>query len=156
MRGDWLAISTSLLLALLLTLLPFGGWYGQYAPQWLWLVVMYWVLKTPNQIGLVTAWSMGLLLDVATVGLLGAHALLFTLSAALVLALRPWLNSTGPLQQAIFFSGLSLLYLLFLLWMQGGLSGGLAVLSYFGRSLSNLVIWPVLLFSLYQLRQRLH
>ena len=156
MRGDWLAIGLSLLAALFLSVMPFGGWYSQYAPQWLWLIVLYWVLKSPNQVGLITAWVMGLLLDVATVGLLGAHALLFVLSATVVLSVRSWLNNTGPLQQAIFFAGLSIVYLLLLLWIQGGLSNGLAIANYLGRSLTNLVIWPVLVFLLYQLRQRLH
>ncbi len=156
MRGDWLAIGLSVLLGLVLSLLPITGWYSHIAPQWLWLIVLYWVLKSPQQVGLVVAWSMGLLLDVGTVGLLGAHALLFTLSAALVLGIRPWLNNTGPLQQALFFAGLSVVYLLMLLWIQGGLSNGLAIAGYLGRSLSNLVVWPILLFALYQLRQRLH
>lgn len=156
MRGEWLAISVSLLLGFMLTLLPLGDWYARAAPQWLWLIVMYWALKAPQSVGLIVAWAMGLLLDVATVGLLGAHALLFTLSAAVVLAVRPWLNNTGPLQQALFFSGLSVVYLLMLLWIQGGLSNGLAVASYLGRSLSNLVAWPILLLVFYQLRQRLH
>lgn len=156
MRGDWLAIGLSLLLGFLLSVMPMGGWYTQFSPQWLWLIVLYWVLKTPQQVGLIVAWSMGLLLDVASVGLLGAHALLFTLSAALVLSARPVLNSTGPLRQALFFAGLSLVYLLLLLWIQGGLTSGLAVASYLGRSLSNLVAWPLLLLLLHQIRLRLH
>lgn len=156
MRGDWLAIGLSLLLGFLLSVMPMSGWYTQFSPQWLWLIVLYWVLKTPQQVGLIMAWSMGLLLDVASVGLLGAHALLFTLSAALVLSTRSVLNSTGPLQQALFFAGLSLVYLLLLLWIQGGLTSGLAIASYLGRSLSNLVAWPLLLLLLHQIRLRLH
>jgi len=103
---------------------------------------------------LIVAWTSGLLLDVATVGLLGANALLFTLSAAVVLGLRQMLYFTGPLQQALFIAGLSAIYLLLSLWMQGGISDLSMLLHSLVRVLSNLIAWPLILAAFHLVHRR--
>ncbi|ANJ66976.1 rod shape-determining protein MreD [Halothiobacillus diazotrophicus] len=155
MRGEWLAILLTTTLALVLTLVPFGDWYQQHAPQWLLLTVLYWCIHSPGRVGLVYAWLMGLLLDVGTAGLLGANALLFTLAAALVLALRQMLSVASPIQQALFIAGLSTVYLLFSLWIQGGITSSMALLDYLSRALANLLAWPVITLVFYLIRARL-
>ncbi|MHB1229452.1 MAG: rod shape-determining protein MreD [Halothiobacillus sp.] len=155
MRGEWLSIIATSFVALIFTLFPNAAWYQHDAPQWLLLTVLYWCIQEPTRVGLIYAWFLGLVLDVSTVGLLGANALLFTLSAALVLGLRHMLFVTGPIQQALFIAGLSVVYLLFSLWMQGGISDGLTVLNYIARALSNLLAWPIILLFFYLIRQRL-
>lgn len=155
MRSEWLAILLTTILALVLTLTPFGDWYQQHAPQWLLLTVLYWCIHAPGRVGLVYAWFMGLLLDVGTVGLLGANALLFTFGAALVLTLRQMLSAATPIQQALFVAGLSTIYLLFSLWIQGGITSSMALLGYLGRAPSNLIAWPLITLVFYLIRTRL-
>lgn len=155
MRGDWLAISLTTLIALVLTLTPFGDWYQQHAPQWLLLTVLYWCIHAPGRVGLIYAWLIGLLQDVGTAGLLGANALLFTFSAALILALRQMLSVASPIQQALFVAGLSTVYLLFSLWIQGGITSSMALLSYLTHALSNLIAWPFMTMGFYLIRSRL-
>jgi len=155
MRSEWLSIISTSFVALLFTLFPHNDWYQQYAPQWLLLTVLYWCIQEPTRVGLIYAWSLGLVLDVGTVSLLGANALLFTLSAALVLGLRQMLYVTGPIQQALFIAGLSIVFLLLSLWMQGGISNGVTVLNYLARALSNLIAWPLMLLMFYFIRLRL-
>ncbi|MGC8697946.1 MAG: rod shape-determining protein MreD [Halothiobacillus sp.] len=155
MRSEWLSIISTSFVALVFTLFPSNEWYQNYAPQWLLLTVLYWCIQEPHRVGLIYAWFLGLVLDVGTVGLLGANALLFTLSAALVLGLRQMLHVTGPIQQALFIAGLSIVYLLLSLWMQGGITDGMTVLSYLARAFSNLIAWPFMLFLFYLIRQRL-
>lgn len=155
MRGEWLAILLTTTLALVLTLVPLGDWYQQHAPQWLLLTALYWCIHSPGRVGLVYAWLMGLLLDVGTAGLLGANALLFTLGAALVLALRQMLSVATPIQQALFIAGLSTVYLLFSLWIQGGITSSMALLDYLSRALANLLAWPLITLVFYLIRARL-
>lgn len=155
MRSNWVMIPLSLLVALVLNIgLSSEPWYQHYAPQWLLLTVLYWCIREPNSVGLIVAWIAGLVLDVASVGLLGANALLFTLSAAVVLGLRQMLFFTGPLQQALFIAGLSTLYLLLSLWMQGGISDLTMLLHSLARVLSNLIAWPFILAVFHLLRRR--
>lgn len=154
MRSNWVMIPLSLLVALILTIEPSVPLYQHYAPQWLLLTVLYWCIREPNSVGLVMAWVSGLVLDVASVGLLGANALLFTLSAAIVLGLRQMLFFTGPLQQALFIAGLSTIYLLLSLWMQGGISDSTMIVHSLARVLSNLVAWPFIVLIFHVLRRR--
>jgi rod shape-determining protein MreD len=154
MRNNWVIIPLSLLVALVLSIVPSVSWYQHYAPQWLLLTVLYWCIREPNSVGLFIAWMAGLVLDVASVGLLGANALLFTLSAAVVLGLRQMLFFTGPLQQALFIAGLSTVYLLLSLWMQGGISDLTMLLNSLARVLSNLVAWPLMLAVFHLIRRR--
>lgn len=154
MRNNWAMIPLSLLVALILTVEPSVPLYQHYAPQWLLLTVLYWCIREPNSVGLIIAWMAGLVLDVASVGLLGANALLFTLSAAVVLGLRQMLFFTGPIQQALFVAGLSAIYLLLSLWMQGGISDLTMLLHNLVRVASNLVAWPIILMVFHLLRRR--
>ncbi|OZB73398.1 MAG: rod shape-determining protein MreD [Halothiobacillus sp. 14-55-98] len=154
MRNNWAMIPLSLLVALILTVEPSVPLYQHYAPQWLLLTVLYWCIREPNSVGLIIAWMAGLVLDVASVGLLGANALLFTLSAAVVLGLRQMLFFTGPVQQALFVAGLSAIYLLLSLWMQGGISDLTMLLHNLVRVASNLVAWPIILMVFHLLRRR--
>lgn len=154
MRNNWAMIPLSLLVALILTVEPSVPLYQHYAPQWLLLTVLYWCIREPNSVGLIAAWMAGLVLDVASVGLLGANALLFTLSAAVVLGLRQMLFFTGPIQQALFVAGLSAIYLLLSLWMQGGISDLTMLLHNLVRVASNLVAWPIILMVFHLLRRR--
>lgn len=154
MHRNWVMIPLSLLVALILTIEPSVPMYQHYAPQWLLLTVLYWCIREPNSVGLIVAWVAGLVLDVASIGLLGANALLFTLSAAVVLGLRQMLFFTGPLQQALFIAGLSAVYLLLSLWMQGGISDTTLLLHNLVRVISNLVAWPFILMVFHLLRRR--
>jgi len=45
------------------------------------VVVLYWLLRSPHLCNVGTAWFAGLLVDLATGSLLGQHALSFTLAA---------------------------------------------------------------------------
>lgn len=154
MRSNRVMIPLSLLVALILTIEPSVPLYQQYAPQWLLLTVLYWCIREPHSVGLVVAWVSGLVMDVATVGLLGANALLFTLSAAVVLGLRQMLFLTSPIQQGLFIAGLSTVYLLLSLWIQGGISDSALLLHSLVRVLSNLVAWLFILMVFHLLDQR--
>ena len=80
--NNFLIISASLIIALILTILTFV--FGKYSPDWLYLVVIYWILAVPNSIGLVTAWFIGLLTDVAYGSILGSNALTFVIVSFII------------------------------------------------------------------------
>ena len=79
-------IYLSLLIALLCQLFP---WVGQgiiFRPDFMLVVLIYWLLRAPNLCNVGTAWLVGLLVDLATGSLLGQHALAFTLTAFIALS----------------------------------------------------------------------
>jgi rod shape-determining protein MreD len=51
------------------------AWLGWLRPDWVAMVVLYWVMALPHRVGMVTAWIAGLFVDAMTGNLLGQHAL---------------------------------------------------------------------------------
>ena len=66
-------IHLSLLLAVLLSMLPFPEKISQFMPYWTGLVIIYWSLNRPDKNLILYAFSYGLLLDVLNGSLLGKH-----------------------------------------------------------------------------------
>lgn len=151
MSSSWIAIALTTLAALALSLVPLPPAIQIHAPQWLLLTVIFWALYRPAQAGLLYAWIAGLLLDVATNGLLGLHALLFTLTVFGVLSLRQRLAAAALLSQALLIAGITLAYLLVSLWVQGMATDLLSMATHLSRAISNLAAWPVLFFVLSRL-----
>jgi rod shape-determining protein MreD len=70
-------ITISLASAFLLNLLPWGHWIG--VPDFVALVLVFWSIHQPRQVGIGVAFCMGLLMDVHDAALLGENALAYTL-----------------------------------------------------------------------------
>ncbi|MEM7078649.1 MAG: rod shape-determining protein MreD [Pseudomonadota bacterium] len=75
-QGGWV-IMLSLIVAMILMVLrlpEFMPDLGLLRPQWLLMVVFFWVVETPHRLGLVVAWLLGLLTDVLLAHPLGLNA----------------------------------------------------------------------------------
>lgn len=70
-------------------------------PDWVALVLLYWVMAIPQQVGMVTAWVAGLFVDSMTGNLLGQHALALVFIAWAGLSLYERLRMYSLLQQAV-------------------------------------------------------
>jgi rod shape-determining protein MreD len=81
-RGGWVILVT-VMIAMVLSVVELPAdapeWLAWLRPNWLVLVVFYWVMAVPHRIGLIAAWVVGLLVDVLHGELLGLTA--FTLAA---------------------------------------------------------------------------
>jgi rod shape-determining protein MreD len=71
----------SLVVAALLNLLPWSGWALWFRPDFVALVLLYWCIEQPRRVGFMSAFVLGLLMDVAEGALFGQHALAYTLLA---------------------------------------------------------------------------
>lgn len=76
-----LRIALTFLLAFMCTIFPWPLWLSWLQPNWVLLLLVYWLLYTPYRLGIVTAWFIGVLYDLLTGSPLGVHALTFTLIA---------------------------------------------------------------------------
>lgn len=81
-RGFWV-ILVSFFAAMILTLVTVPNdlpWqFGFLRPDWVLLVLIYWVIALPHRVGVLTAWILGLTMDVLLGSLLGQHALIYLL-----------------------------------------------------------------------------
>lgn len=78
-RAGFIALTLSA--ALMLNLLPWAGAWFWIKPDFVALVVLYWCIEQPRKVGFVSAWLMGLFMDIADGTLLGQHALAYSILA---------------------------------------------------------------------------
>jgi rod shape-determining protein MreD len=102
---SFLLVWSTLTLALLLTVLHLPAdapvLLGWLRPDWVAIVVLYWVMAIPQQVGMVTAWIAGILVDSVTGNLLGQHALGLVFIAWAGLTLHERLRMYSKVQQAL-------------------------------------------------------
>jgi len=99
-RNHW-ALPASLATALLLGLLPLPALLQPLRPYWLALVLAYWLLETPQRVGLGTAFLLGLLADLAFGSLLGEQALRLVVLAFILDRFRARMRFFPMSQQAL-------------------------------------------------------
>ena len=79
-NGGWV-ILLSILVAMVLGVahLPesWPQWLGWLRPQWLLLVLFFWVVELPDRVGLIAAWFIGLFYDALVGSMLGVNAAIF-------------------------------------------------------------------------------
>jgi len=89
----------SIVFAWLISLLPWRVWEG--APDVLLLTLAFWCVRQPNRVGFLTAFVLGLLMDVHDSGLFGEMALRYVLVAYGATALHRRLQRFDLLGQAL-------------------------------------------------------
>lgn len=145
----------SFLLAFIFHLMPWSGLALWLQPEFMLLVLIYWVLRAPYLCNVGVAWFVGLTIDLATGSLLGQHALVYAFTAFLAVSYQRRLTLFDVWQQAAFVLLLLIIErgLLFVLKIfNGGENPGWP---YFAACISGLVLWLVMSFSRFGLHLQL-
>jgi rod shape-determining protein MreD len=140
-----ISVYLSLLLALLCQLFPWVGQGVILRPDFMLVVILYWLLRAPNLCNVGTAWLAGLLVDLATGSLLGQHALAFSVTAfvALTYQRRLVLFNTWQLLAYVFaLLMLERILILLLKLFEGNDNPGFA---YFWPVLTGLLLWQFMI-----------
>ena len=154
-NSEWLLMSCTFIIAFLLTILPLPSIAQWFRPEWVALVLIYWVLTAPDLIGMRTAFLIGLVLDGLRGGLLGQYALVFTLMTFIVLKSHRRLNLFPLWQQAVCVFFIIAGGQLVVAWTRGligqsPISGGLFWLA----ALTSMILWPWLYLLMSDYRRR--
>jgi rod shape-determining protein MreD len=147
------AIVASILVALLLTIIPLPDWAALLRPEFAALVLLYWCIALPERVGVATAWSTGLALDVLRGALIGQHALGLTILAFLAIKLHQRIRVYPLWQQAFSVLVLITLHQLLVLWVNGIIGKPPTSWTYWLPSLSSMLIWPPLFLILRAVRR---
>jgi rod shape-determining protein MreD len=152
-QGGWIIVGT-LVLAALFTVLPLPDWLEAYRPEWVALVVIYWVMALPDRIGLLTAWIAGFFMDVLEGSLLGLNALALALVAYLALSLYQRMRMFTAIQQSSTILILVGIHQLLSFWVLTANSQNTAPnLIFMISALSSAIIWPFIFLALRYLRR---
>lgn len=152
-HGGWIIFAT-LMLAALFTVLPLPEWLEAYRPEWVALVVIYWVMALPDRIGLFTAWITGFFMDVLEGSLLGLNALALALVAYLALSLYQRMRMFTAIQQSSTILILVGIHQLLSFWVLTANSQNTAPnLIFMISALSSAIVWPFIFLGLRYLRR---
>ena len=154
-RGGTGLLWASLLMAFALALWPLPDYLAVLRPNWLALVLCYWVLETPRRAGLGVAFALGLCADVVFGTLLGEQALRLCVIAFIVLRFRAQLRYFTLLQQALAVLALLLNDRVVVLMVRALAGEGWPPASFWIAPLVGAVLWPWIFLLLDDVRLRL-
>lgn len=135
-----LFIWTSLLVAFMLNLMPWGHWIG--VPDFLALVLVFWSIHQPRKVGIGIAFMMGLLMDVHDATLFGENALSYTLLSYFAIMIHRRVLWFKVPAQALHVLPLLLLMQAVQIVIRLMVSGTFPGWLYFTESLVSAALWP--------------
>ena len=135
-------VSLTFMSAMLLMIVPLPNWAIWARPEWVFLVLMFWIMEYPEQVGVGVAWAVGLLMDLLTGTILGLHAFVFTLITYLVIKFHPQLRNFPLWQQSLMIFVLAMLNLALQYWILGLIGTSPGTWAYWLPALTSINIWP--------------
>ena len=155
--GTWV-IAFTFFVAMILAVIPlpeiFPSEVGYLRPEWVVLVLIYWVIALPQRVGIVIAWITGLLMDVLLGSLLGQHAISFVIVAYIAVSLYQRLRMFSLWQQSLEVLAMVGLDRLINFWIES--IAGLTEwnLWYLLASVVSALLWPLVFLLLRTLRRK--
>lgn len=143
-RISRLRVTTTVVIALILAVLPLPRWMDVARPYLLLLLVIYWSLSAPRIAGLMFAWLCGMAIDVLKGTTLGQHALAFLVVSYFTHKLQLRIRVAPLLQQTLTVLLLLFIYELLVWYTDGVLGHPVTTLARWIPVLTSTLLWPVL------------
>jgi rod shape-determining protein MreD len=143
LQNKLLSIYLSLIVAFIFLLLPWSGFALKIRPDFLLLVIIFWLIRAPNLCNVGTAWFVGLFVDLVTGGIFGQYALAYTITAFFAVSYQRRLvlfNHTQQLLYVFVLLMISQLVVLILKTFSGADSLGWG---YFLPTVTGILFWRV-------------
>jgi rod shape-determining protein MreD len=133
----------SLLLAFICLLLPWSGFALTIRPDFLLLVIIFWLIRAPNLCNVGTAWFAGLLMDLATGGIFGQYALAYTVTAFFAVMYQRRLVLYSGTQQLVYVIILLFIAQITLLILKIFAGAHFIGWTYFLPSITGVLLWRI-------------
>ncbi len=143
----------SLLIAMLLQIMPLPELVEAVRPDWLLLFIIYWAMALPHRYNILTAWVLGVMLDVLLGASLGIRALAMSLVIYVVVLHFQRLRNFPMWQQTLIIASLVCIYHLVVFWLEFIVIGATFDFSLFLPAVSSLIIWPWAFLALRRIRR---
>jgi rod shape-determining protein MreD len=154
-RGaPWWLIISSFLVGLIAEVIVIPQAWEFLRPALIALMLVYWTLETPDSVGLGTAFALGLMCDVISLGYLGENAIRFCLLVYATQYFRNQLRFFPVWQQAVVIGFAMSIDLLLRFVLRFALDAPLPGVSDWLRPVFCVLIWPFLYLLLDSLRMR--
>jgi rod shape-determining protein MreD len=124
-------------------LLPWSAKMMQIRPDFVLLVIIYWLIRAPNLCNVGTAWFVGIFVDLATGGTFGQYALAYTVTAYFAVSYQRRLVLFNSLQQAFYVFLLLIISQLTLLLLKIFSGAEIFGWQYFLPSMTGILLWQI-------------
>lgn len=135
-------VALTLFVAFMINLLPLEGMALAARPDFVALVLLYWGLEHPRQLGFSAAFGLGLLMDVSAGSLLGQHALAYSVLMSGAIALHRRVPLFGTREQMLHVFGVLLATQLIVLIIRLAAGGDFPGWWYFLPVVTGALVWP--------------
>lgn len=140
----WLAIPLSFAAGILMTVFPLPPVLGWWRPEWLLLLLVFWVRHQPSYVGIWTGFFLGLVMDIVLGTRFGVHAAEYSVIAWLTFALSRRFRS-GPLSHGLLLVTCLIMTALLIRFLLETILGNRPVSSFYWLPVvSSTVCWPVM------------
>jgi rod shape-determining protein MreD len=133
----------SLLAAYICILFPWSGFVLSLRPDFMLLIILFWLLRAPNLCSVGTAWFMGLWVDLAMGGIFGQYALSYTITAFFAVIYQRRLVLFSKTQQLLYVFSLLVLSQAILLTLKTFAGGQFIGWTYFIPSFIGALLWQL-------------
>jgi len=144
-----------LLVAVSLSAVPLPDYLQPVRPPWAAMAVVYWTMMWPRHCGLVSAWVVGLLLDLLQGTLLGQHAVALAVLSYLTLKFHLQIRIFPLWQLTVTVFSLLAINALIVFLIDGFSGEPLGGMSRWTQVLSGAVLWPMVMAIMDRIRERL-
>jgi rod shape-determining protein MreD len=137
-------ISLTLVLGFICNLFPWGN--TAWVPDFLLVVLAFWIMQTPEKINITSAFFLGLLMDIQTSQYLGIHAITYVITCFLIIYWDRRLKNNTLLGQTVVMLQIFLIanfFQLIVLWGMGTFRE-FAFSYLFIPSILEMCLWPLL------------
>lgn len=131
----------SLVLAFIFLLLPWSGFALKIRPDFILLVIIFWLIRAPNLCNVGTAWFLGLFVDLATGGIFGQYALAYTITAFFAVTYQRRLVLFNHTQQLFYVFLLLIISQVIMLILKTFSGADTLGWSYFLPSFTGVLLW---------------
>jgi rod shape-determining protein MreD len=135
------SIYLSIILAFICILLPWSGIALKIRPDFLLLVIIFWIIRAPNLCNVGTAWFVGLFVDLATGGIFGQYAMAYTVTAFFAVNYQRRLVLFNGTQQLFYVFLLLLISQAILLLLKIFTDAQFTGWMYFFPSITGVLLW---------------
>ncbi|CAL7964307.1 Rod shape-determining protein MreD [Gammaproteobacteria bacterium] len=140
----WLLILASFLAALALMLLRLPNWVEWIYPEWLVVVVLYWVFAMPYRVNVGVAWLVGFLLDILYNIPVGENALALVVAAYFTATFSRKISLLDFWKKAAVIFGLIVWCQLLPLLLSACLSKHISFWPIFSRAVMSTLVWLII------------